>query len=470
MCTNGEVCDTGVCECNEVVCDSGEVCDAGTQCECGATGDTCPGNLDCVGGDCECGLTGAACAANETCNGTSCFCGAEPACTDGEVCASDGEGGFECQCGGVACPANESCVSDSCECGTSEETCWGGQTCKDNGAGGFQCECGESDIACTASETCCDQTCADLTNDTNFCGSCSVDCEDQLNSGYVEPENTQMNAACISSVCYIECEDDPAAGDLDWRERLTRVADADCGGTGLAANINTCDSNFADCELFAYSHPYVADSDAEGCESNLDTGIDLGTDAFTSHCGQCDYLCDQSQACASGACSCGGNEDRCDDVGADIAPGFGGYCCTAGDVCVVRDTTNCESCDADSGTGACIANETCDNTTDPGVCECDGVACLGADYTCDGNDCLCDGVVCNDPATCTTGGTVCDCDGETCLGTGDIVCDGSDCLCDGSACNSPFECNDDGGDECQCGGVACNPDNNDCILGVCTPD
>ena len=535
-CTNGEVCNVDTCECNSVVCDSGEVCDNGTQCECGATGDTCPADLDCVDGDCDCGVTGAACNTNELCVTGACMCGTEAACTNDELCLDDA-GTMRCHCNGDVCPENEACVNDgglSCECGATDATCPGlltctalgacecdgvvcdaGETCQDNGAGGvqcecgltdatcptnetcnsgvcecgagqeictstgqtclpggadFQCECGVSDVACESGETCCDQTCADLTDDPEYCGSCNTDCNDQLNSAYaLAPEaGTQMNAACIASECYIECDDDPATGNLDWREKLTNVEDADCSAaSGLQANINTCDSGYADCELFAYSHPYSADTEAEGCESNLDTGITLGVDSFESHCGQCDYLCDNNEACSSGVCTCGGHENRCDDVGTDIAPGFGGYCCTAGDVCVVRDTTNCESCDADTGTGSCITNETCDNSTDPGVCVCNGEECLGADFTCDGSDCLCDGVVCNDPATCTTSGTVCDCDGEVCLGTGDIVCDGDDCLCNGEVCNSPFECN---GTDCECNGIVCagdgyTCDGSDCLCG-----
>ena len=208
--------DSGSGVCGSAMCAAGELCCGGTSCtnpttdlaNCGGCGIACPaGRADtCTDGACKCG-SGEPCGPAQSCCGGACVdltsdsqnCGScgHP-CDPGQGCSSSTCVSTTCNgqpcaflcCGGTTCA---DLSSDPANCGMCGHACRVdiGEQCRPSGSGGLaSCVAVCGAVTCQPGWGCCQNSCTDLPNDVNNCGSC----------GHVCP-NPNGFAFCINGCC-----------------------------------------------------------------------------------------------------------------------------------------------------------------------------------------------------------------------------------------------------------------------------
>ncbi len=445
---------------------------------CGSCGDVCPTGQGCASGVCacpvstpelcgaapntfctntasdsaNCGSCGHLCAAGQICNGSG-------VCT--ETCAADA--GFStCQPDGGS-PYCANLSQDSNNCGSCGTVCPTAQSCSSSA-----CACPVADpVLCgTAPNTFCANTNTDSTN----CGSCGHVCP----AGQVCNGSGACTESCAGDAGYTACQPDGGAA---YCANLTQDT-SNCGSCGtICPTGESCASSLCSCP----------GATPELCGTAPNTFC-TNTQTDPADCGGCGTACAVGQSCASGACSCPGATPElcgtapntfCTNTQTDPANcGACGKACATGEGCV---TGACSCPGSTPNLCGTAPNTFCTNTqTDPANCGACGKACATGE-SCVTGTCSCPGTtpdLCGtapntfctntqtDPANCGVCGTVCS-TGEGCA-TGLCGCPTSTPNLCGTAPNT--FCTDIETDSNNCGacgnvcpaGQGCNG------VGVCT--
>lgn len=197
----------------------------------------------------------------------------------------------KCDCRPLTCKevgANCGTISDGCGgtigCGSCREH----EVC---GGGGVANVCGNP---CEEHEKMCDDHCIDVTTDVAHCGACGNACD--LDHAVAACRQGKCKIDHCDR-CFADCDCDPANGcEVNLKHDV-----AHCGACGHACKlahatatctegecaINTCDSEFADCD----------NNPANGCEADLDRDRD--------NCGACGVDCPTGTICVEGICTSG---------------------------------------------------------------------------------------------------------------------------------------------------------------------
>jgi len=455
-CAVGEVCVNNVCvpdDCAHVSCPAGEVCGADLQChptDCGGT--PCGEYEVCVNGSCIDRLCiDVTCNAGEICVAGRCYDpqdpSCQPACGTGEVC-EDGHcipeecANWRC-CPPFDCTEQNQCEQYTCDEGvlftclhdgnqpvwsdtgtqcTDLDPCTINDTCQADGScqGGPMpcdqdeicvdgvCRCGGVGPDCVGNETCCtyDNNCYDLDSDLDNCGSCDSPCR-----------RAHATPACVSGVC----------------------------------QIGTCDALWDDCN----------NTDADGCETSLETLTDCGT------CGTSCSAPGATVSCAGGTCHITNCDPLLGDCDGDISNG-----CEQS----LETLAHCNACNTpcarDNATAICPGGVCQIQACDAGWDDCDGQDPNGCENSLDSlSDCGACGVTCSRAhATASCAGDVChigSCDAlwDDCNSTDADGCETSletltDCGACGVTCSAP-------GATTSCAGGSCHIANCDPLLGDC---
>ncbi len=323
---------------------------------------------------------------------------------------------------------------------------------------------------CDVDETCCGDTCADLSLDPENCGDCGTVC----------PDRDHSSPACDELGCDYDC--DPGYDDCDGLET-----------NGCEQPLNTPD-NCGSCDHACDAATPMCNGDLGTCVSACsDTEMSCGGTCVNvmgsdvTHCGSCDPCADLPNAAAScvrGTCSytCTGAFMDCNgDLGARVSDGCervpttyyvdgdrDGYG-NAGDVmaCEPPPGTSVMGGDCDDGNGLVYpgAAETCNGVDD----DCDRTADDGLSYmgTAVGGSCSCRPASAPGVVACGAGGTAeCSYPSEVCNGVDDD-CDGSND--DGFSCvrGAMSACTGTGVGSCTfVGSQSCDAT---CTMGSCTP-
>ncbi|MBW1808304.1 MAG: hypothetical protein JRJ87_08935 [Deltaproteobacteria bacterium] len=318
-------------------------------------------------------------------------------------------------------------------------------------------------IECPAEQTDCSGNCVDLSNDVLHCGACNNACS------FDHAATSCVDSNCVMGTCdegWADCvnsESDGCETELGTSQHCAACDDA-CIFEHAAAScvdsaclMGTCDSGWGDCDI----------SDANGCETNLNTA---------QNCGACGTTCTDPLFCYDGDCVdvCPGNLERC-----------GGSC-----VDTSVNINHCGGCDiacsVANGTAACIASACTIDSCDTDFADCDDSYTNGCEVqlgtTTNCSDCgdacsfpnasaTCDNNVCT-LGTCSAGFGNCNnqdsdgCEAELNTNTNCGSC-GNPCGANEQCTNGQcaFFCDDldqDGYDDVACGGTDCN-DNVDTI-------
>lgn len=342
-CESHQICDDGLCICNETRT-AGEVC-GDASAECGIVTDACGESVDCP-----------QCSGDQLCsdNHQCVDCREQSDCDQGELCSAntcipdvqcqnDGECGDDQACEGGSCVCSESrtdtevCSQAGAQCGTVLDICNETVTCADCTGGevclGIQCvEC-TSNSDCTGECSICngDNECVDSNNACGDCescsgGSCSSDCTD---------EQTCLNMTCVECTGDDDCIDGACSSD---NECVECTADTHCSG----------------CEVCSGEVCVDEDAQCTGCES-----------CSESICVDDDSRCSDGQVCSQTMC------EEC----------FSDGDCPGSEVCVDNACEECPDCDS------CANDNQCDG------CE----SCVGGTCADDHNNCTGDGALyCSD--------------------------------------------------------------------------
>lgn len=288
---------------------------------------------------------------------------------------------------------------------------------------------------CTGAQTCCGNTCVDVSADAEHCGGCGQACD--------------AAAECVSGACVcggISCADDEACCGLSGGPSCVAIEEnpAHCGACGNACGDNQiCQGGLCLCEDAGGT--YEQCRAGESCCPGLGCRA-LGSDA--NSCGTCGLVCNPGELCDLGVCACG-------DVRGASAPacGTGEACCGETPTCVAEDDPVC-TC----GSGRCLPGELCCAVDIDGVVE---DRCL--DVASDSDHCGTCGAACGPSELCLGGQCECeggfgDCDGDLSNGCeAKLATDANHCGVCGSAC-APGELCDGLGrcrTTCQAGATQC---------------
>jgi len=381
FCTEGDVCDAGLCAGTAIDCGDGNLCTTDTcdegadECVNAANTLPCDDTLFCTEGDvCDAGLCAGLpidCGDGDVCTTDTCDEGADEClnspntlpcddglfCTEGDVCGSG-------LCAGVAfdCGDGNLCTTDSCD--------EGADLCV-NAPNTLPCD---DALFCNGTDVCAGGVCGH-TGDPCVGGGVCGDLCDEIADNCLDVAGTQCR---------------PAAGICDVAELCTG-ASADCPADELAPGGTICRVDAGVCDL------------AELCTgTSADCPINLFEPVATP-CTTDNNICTNDECDGAGTCTYTDNAVPCDD----------GSSCTGPDVCLngtcssgastscgdgVVDLACGEECDAPG-------EETCNNDVDDdgdGFFDCADSDCVDPPVASCSPQCLtvapCS-VVLNDPAT-----------------------------------------------------------------------
>jgi hypothetical protein len=376
-CPLHEICVSGSCQCISgwLPCkvDGGQVC------------------IDVLADDANCGACGQHCPAAEACLNGTCAC-VPPSvlCGDGGLCSNLQTDPVNCGACGLACLPNEQCVGALCTCPGSYTLCGlpdGGQVCANlsidsNNCGACASECDGGTCVCNQlTQTCapsvpggpgacvCDATyqgcgpngtdCVDTGTDPQNCGGCGKVCP---------------TGVCVSGVCkcespYTECTSTGVCADLDTDPHNCGQCNNDC--TLLGVSGAGCQNGNCTCPLDGGPGNVCASGGSPAC-------VDVSTDP--QNCGGCNKPCDApTTACASGQCTCPGQEQLCGSGTSATCVSFTSdpsNCGSCGNVC---STSYAASAVCNLGTCGCTdVQELCISQQSPLSCTCEPASGSGA--------------------------------------------------------------------------------------------
>ena len=485
-CEINKLTDASHCNACNAACDTGEICDGGV-CECDNTNGyyNCAGDLEST--DCiktngteavdvdNCGACGVVVGPHATCEqGAQ---GGVPTCVanyedcDGSIVDANG------------CEINK--LTDASHCNACNAACGTGQICHegvcecDNTNGYFDCDIGGA-LTCTRTNG---TEAVDATN----CGACDVVIGDVTHASCVAGERTCTDNAAIWDDCNNDWTDGCETNKLT--DELHCNACNNACGTGQICHEGVCECD--------NTEGYF-DCDIGGALTCTNTN---GTDASDSvHCGACGNVCTDSYSvsseCVNGECECMSTYSFClgecrltstyyeslhDHCGDCLTECGDNEICHEG-VCECDSTTGYFDCDADMATACNHVNGTGANeAAHCGLCNqaignVAHASCVNGTRTCADNYRNCDddwATGCEQPINLDThcGGCTTNCNdylNQHCTGTDSAA----SCVCD----SNYWDCNGevDGceihlyTDESHCG--ACNEacgDNAHCEGGLC---
>jgi hypothetical protein len=273
-------------------CDGACVDPRVTAAHCGACGNACPAENDCVAGVCtpRCApgqrLCGARCVDTQTavtdCGacGTVCAPGANAAAT----CAA-GACGIACAEGFGDCDGN---AGNGCEVNVRESAAHCGRCgvqCPGGGLG--VCAMGACSTRCMPGQTLCGASCVDILSSQENCGACGNSCGSAPNA----------TGRCAFGACQLTC--------------ATNFGDCDRDpANGCETDLRTSVSHCGVCGTVCAPPPGGSPSCAMGrCSAVCPTGqtlcagscVDTQTD--NAHCGACGNACGMFSRCGAGSCS-----------------------------------------------------------------------------------------------------------------------------------------------------------------------
>ena len=257
-------------------------------------------------------------------------CDSDDDCPEGAVCEMGycvaGEGDPECEDEEELC--DESCVdvtSDSDHCGGCNISCEDGEHCDDG-------DCVDDEVECEEGEQLCQGRCVDLMSDEEHCGDCNVECgaEEYCDDGVCRGDDEN------------DCEDDE-----EW-----------C--SGQCVDLTSNDDHCGECGLGCEEDQICVDSicqDVPECEEGeLACGMEcVDPRVDTEHCGGCDEACGDGEYCQAGQCvdECGEGEE-----------GESFEVCGEEELCIDtnRSIEHCGECDraceeVSGATGQCVDGE-----------------------------------------------------------------------------------------------------------------
>lgn len=293
-------------ECDEA-CGSRQECLNG-NCVCEQGTQACDGGcVDFESNSDHCGSCNAACPSEASCRDGSCRCDDSDLDLCSGECVDTTSDGDHCGGCGEACAAGASCDDGSCECdndahqvcsdrcvdvATDEEHCGGcGDACPTGAT------CTASRCVCPTGRSECSGACVDLSADEDHCGSCGNDC----------------NVPNATSVC----------------------RDGTCAG-------EECSDGYGDCN----GDLFMGEA-GDGCE--------VETTSNEMHCGACNLVCDPTETCNGGDCSC------------EVMTASGGECSPSGCGCDAGEGCNYNTDDlvwACYPAGSLPEGSACDDSTD----------------------------------------------------------------------------------------------------------
>lgn len=471
ICSAGQLCIRGRCECYPPACAG---CCHGGECRersaeaCGVNGSVCVGcnPIKADGcspeGLCRCGR-GPPCGLYKACISGNCVCDTERCvgCCDNRVCTLSsmvacGAGGGQCQqCNPESADAcNE---EGECVCGTGP-TCAEGQACI-----GGQCVCNQQSC-----KGCCHgNTCESGTSD-QMCGTAGLGCEacvdGELCTGGV---CTRCNATtcpggcCSANTCYAQEASTCGTGGKACGFCSPLGADGchpdgscGCGAGPACAEGQACISGSCTCSPASCPHGCCWDGECharapESCGVNgaTCTVCDANATDYCSPEGVCqcgsDAPCSTGLRCIDGSCIC--DEQSCQQG------------CCLGDECVVASL---EACGTHGGLCIGCNTELSDTCTADGTCSCGNAAACLPGTLCESGACTCTAASC--PAGCCANGVciavtreACGISGSECVDCGtsaDRCGPAGACLCGmGSPCLNDEFCLDG---RCVAGGTS----------------
>jgi len=407
--------DGGGLECQIVRCDDGWAdCNPNPMDGCetpiddvDSCGLTCAGIVDCTTLP---NVSGVSCTAG-ACAITSCDTGWDN-CTAAAGCETEIDLTTFC---GLSCASAVNCTALD---NVNEVACAGG-TCVIN-------SCDDPFDDCTGGVA--DGCETNLDEDVEHCGECSYDCVDELD--FVD-EATCSSGSCRVQSCvdgYGHCDTSHSNG----CETNTNTAVSDCGACDndcdALPHVNRTSCNSGACQIDECDDPWGNCTTAPGCETN--------TDSNESHCGDCNYVCeDELPLVSEGSCSAGSCQVvSCYDPWA--------HC----------DSSHTNGCEVNTNTREDHCGE-CDNDCDDLPRVADGNCSTGTCTvnTCDSGWAHCDSSHVNGCETNITTATNCGDCGVNCRGLDNVstaTCTGTTCNITG--CSLGFsECNNVINDGCE---------------------
>ncbi len=266
-----------------------------------AGGGGCTTNADCVGKP-----GGPAC---DTTTGSCVGCVAASDCPQGQYCDTSAQ---ICKAGcdeaADCAPPTPHCNTTSNQCNecTNDPQCPSGQICV-NGA--CATGCSPTQPCPTSGETCCGNSCHDLTTDPNSCGLCGTKCPSYANAASVCTGGNCQMGACAAG--FADCNGNPADGceqNLSTGSCLcTPSATQSCyqgppgtEGKGICkAGSQTCDASgtkWGPCLNQIFPLPEVcANNIDEDCDGTADNVPDIDGDGWTACNGDC---CEETFQCS----------------------------------------------------------------------------------------------------------------------------------------------------------------------------
>ena len=339
-CTGGRNCpaDGGVCEQNSGACVE------------------CLGDNDCLDPAAKsCDLTTHRCFA--------CVAGVSDNCPAGAYCGTDQNGKSRCLAGckadkdcplsvgdgGAGDPALKTCDPKKhvcIEC-AADADCPLGRVCK-----GDRCAEGCTDThGCANNLGCCNGYCADVTFDSNNCGSCGRICPNGNNccaATCSDPIADVKNCGGCGVACIV-ANGTPKCAASTCQVAFCKTGFADCNGlyndgceTDLTTNVYNCGACNQVCSI-RNAQPQCASSQCAidvciapwaDCDGDVKNGCEIAVDTDALHCGACPNACSKNHiaqpacrtalcvgACDAGYADCNGDKlkDGCEtNTGGDI--------------------------------------------------------------------------------------------------------------------------------------------------------
>jgi hypothetical protein len=269
-------------------------------------------------------------------------CGAcDVACGEGERCQASACELDPCEPGLTEC--SDSCVdllTDGANCGSCGLACEAGETC-------FEGACGPT--TCTGTTSRCDAACVELTSDEANCGACGSACTaaEECRSGSCVDTCPAPGMRCTSEDGSVTCEDvtsDPAncgACDVECSGLEVCTGACACAAPDLVCGGVCTDVSSSSAHCGSCGNACGAEQICVGGACACPTGFTLCGGSCTNamidedNCGTCGRACmTPAESCSGGACvsSCGGGLVVCGGVCTDTATNAI-HCGTCGNAC-----------------------------------------------------------------------------------------------------------------------------------------